>query len=119
MSHPQSENDRQQSVNKFGCCILNNPRAVIRHLPIIELLATFIGNIVCVDTATPQNERQRSVNRSSTDHQHSVNRLSTERQQFWVWITYIPSSLLWHIPIINVFAYFLNKSDRDMVSVPV
>jgi hypothetical protein len=83
-SHPQSENERQQSVKNFGCCILYNPWAVIRHLGIIEVLAAIIGNIVCVDTATPQNERQQSVNRSSTEHQHSVNRLSTECQQFWV-----------------------------------
>ena len=83
-SHPQSENERQQSVNEFGHCILYNPRAAIRHLPIIEVLAAFIGNIVCVDTATPQNERQQSVNRLSTEHQHSVNRLSTECQWFWV-----------------------------------
>jgi len=83
-SHPPSENERQQTVNNFGCCILYNPRAVIRHLPIIEVLAAFIGNIMCVDTATLQNERQQSVNRLSTEHQHSVNRLSTECQQFWV-----------------------------------
>jgi hypothetical protein len=81
--HPQSENERQQSVNNFGCCILYNPRAVIRHLPIIEVLAAFIGNIVSVDTATPQNEHQHSVNELSTEHPHSVNRLSTECQQFW------------------------------------
>jgi hypothetical protein len=83
-SHPQSENERQQSVNNFGCCILYNPRALIRYLPILEVLAAFIGNIVCVDTATPQNERQQSVNGLSTEHQHSVNRLSTECQLFWV-----------------------------------
>jgi len=57
---------------------------VIWHLPIIEVLAAFIGNIMCVDTATPQNECQQSVNRLSTEHQHSINRLSTECQQFWV-----------------------------------
>jgi hypothetical protein len=54
---------------------------VLRHLPIIEVLAVFIGNIVCVHTATIQNERQQSVNRASTEHQQSVNRASTERQQ--------------------------------------
>jgi len=83
-SHPQSENERQQNVNNFGCCILYNPRAVIRHLSIIEVLAAFIGNIVCVNTATPQTERQQSVNRLSTEHQHSLNGLSTECQRFRV-----------------------------------
>ena len=83
-SHPKSENERQQSVNNFGCCILYNPRAVIQHLSILGVLAAFIGNIVCVETATPQTERQQSVNRLLTEHQHSVNGLSTECQRFWV-----------------------------------
>jgi hypothetical protein len=83
-SHPQSANERQQSVNNFRCCILYNPRGVIRDLSVIEVLAAFIGNIVCVDTVPPQTERQQSVNRFSTEHQHSVNGLSTECQRFWV-----------------------------------
>jgi len=83
-SLPQSENERQQSVNDFVGSILCNPKAVIRHLSIIEVLAAFTGNIVCVDTATPQNEHQQSVNGLSTENPHSVNRLSTECQRFWV-----------------------------------
>ena len=83
-SQPQSENERQQSVNNFVCCILHNSMAVLRHLTIIEVLAAFIGNIVCVDTATRQNERQLSINRASTQHQHSVNRVSTECQRLCV-----------------------------------
>ena len=93
-SQPQSENERQQSVNAFVCCILYNPRAVLWQLPIIEVMAAFKGNIVCVDTATPHNERQQSVNRASTEcqqsinrasteHQHRVNRVSTECWRFW------------------------------------
>jgi hypothetical protein len=54
---------------------------VLRHLPIIEVFAAFIGNIVCVNSATPQTERQQSFNRVSTERQQSVNRASTERQQ--------------------------------------
>jgi len=57
---------------------------VIWHLSIIEVLAAFIGNILCVDTATPQTECQQSVNRLSTEHRHNVNGLSTECQRFWV-----------------------------------
>jgi len=67
-SQPQSEIERQQSVNDFVCCILYNSMAVLRHLPIIEVLAAFTGNVVFVDTATQQNERQQSVNRASTEH---------------------------------------------------
>jgi hypothetical protein len=79
-SLPQSENERQQSVNDFVGCILCNPKAVLRHLSIIEVLAAFTGKIVCVDTATPPNERQQSVNRASTERQQSVNRASSPRQ---------------------------------------
>jgi hypothetical protein len=60
-SQAQSENERQQSVNDLVCCILHNSRAVPHHLPIIEVLAAFIGIIVCIDTATPPNEHQHSV----------------------------------------------------------
>jgi hypothetical protein len=63
-SQPQAENERQQSVNDLLCCMLHNPRAVLRHLPMFEVLAAFIGNIVCINNATPQNERQQSVNRA-------------------------------------------------------
>jgi hypothetical protein len=72
-SHPQSENERQQSINNFGCSILYNSRAVLQHLPVIEVLGAFIGNLMFVDTATPQNERLQSINRSSTEYQHSIN----------------------------------------------
>jgi hypothetical protein len=78
-SYPQSEDERPQSVNNLVCCILYNPRAVLLHLPIIEVLAAFIGNIVCIDTATPQTQGQYSVNRASTEHQQSINSASTQR----------------------------------------
>jgi len=85
---PHSENEHQWSVNCFGCCIMYNPRAILRLLPIIEVLADFIGNMVDVVCATTKmsinrasTERQQSVNRASTERQQSVNRASTERQQ--------------------------------------
>jgi len=31
------------------CCILYHPRAVLCYLPIIKVLAAFIGNMVCVN----------------------------------------------------------------------
>ena len=76
--------ERQWSVNDFGCCILYNPRAIQRLLPIIEVLATCIGNTVYVDVASPENERQQSVNTEVTERQQRINRASTERQQSWV-----------------------------------
>jgi hypothetical protein len=79
-----SENEHQQSVNNFVCCTLYNPKPVLRHLCIIEVLPGLIDNIVCVDTVAPENERQQSVNGTSTEHQHSVNRVSTECQRCWV-----------------------------------
>ena len=83
-SQPHSQNERQQSINDFGCCILYNPRAMLRLLPIFEVLAAFIGNIVNVDVASPENESQQSLNRVSTERQQSFKRASTERQRFWV-----------------------------------
>jgi len=63
---------------------LYDPRAMLLVLPIIEVLAAFIGNTVYVDVASPDNEHQRSVNTASTERQQSINRASTERQQSWV-----------------------------------
>jgi len=118
-----SENERQQSVNDFVCCILYNPRAVLRHLCIIEVLVAFIGIIVFVDTVTPRNERQQSVNTASRERQQSINTVSTECQQsvnaFGCCIMYIPRALLRHMSIINVLAAILCKCDRDMVTAPV
>jgi len=118
-----SENERQQSVNDFVCCILYNPRAVLQHLSIIEVLAAFIGNIVIVNTVTPWNERQPSVNTASTERQQSMNTESTECQQsvnaFGCCIMYIPRALQRHMSIINVLVAVLCKCDRDMVTAPV
>jgi hypothetical protein len=66
--------EHHQSTNKFGCCNLYNPRAVLFYLPIIKVLATFRGNMVRVNVTTPENERQQSINRVSSEHQQS-----------WVW----------------------------------
>ena len=57
-----------------------NPRAILRLLPIIKVLADFIGNIVNVVFATSK----VSVNRASTEGQQRVNRALTEHQLFWV-----------------------------------
>ena len=118
-----SENERQQSVNDFVCCILYNPRAVLQHWSIIEVLAAFRGNIVIVNTVTPRNERPPSVNTASTERQQSMDTESTECQQsvnaFGCCIMYIPRALLRHLSIINVVAAVLCKCDRDMVTAPV
>jgi len=76
-SQQQSENERQQIVNDFECWIVYNPMAVLWHLLMIEELEAFVGNIVLVNTATPQNKCQQSVNRASTERQQSINRVST------------------------------------------
>jgi hypothetical protein len=99
------------------------------HLSMIKVLAAFTGDIVCVDAATPPNERQQSVNkhqhsanRASTEHRHRINRLSTEGQQsvndFGHCILNNPRALQWQISIIIVLAAVLSKSDRDMVTAP-
>jgi len=96
---------------------------VLQHLSIIEVLAAFIGNIVIVNTVTPRNERQPSVNTPSTERQQSMNKESTECQHsvntFGCCIMDIPRALLRHMSIINVLAAVLCKWDRDMVTAPV
>jgi hypothetical protein len=67
-------NERPQSINDFMCYILYNPRAVLQHISLIEVLPAFIDNIMFVDTVPPRNERQQSV----TMPQQSVNRVSTQ-----------------------------------------
>jgi len=54
-----------------------NQRAVLWCLPIIEALLVFMGNMLSVDVATPENERQQSVNTASTEHQQSINKAPT------------------------------------------
>jgi len=129
-SQPQSENERQQSVNDFVCCILCHPRAVLRLVSIIEVLVAFIGKIVNEDVASPDNEHQQSVNRASTECQQSVNRAlaerqqsvsraSTERQQSWVLHLVDSNTVLRHLLIINVLADFVCKRQGDMVTAPI
>jgi hypothetical protein len=117
------ENERQQSVSDFVCYILYNPRAVLRHISLIEVSAACIGNIVFVDTVKPRNERQQSVTPPSTERQQSINTVVTECQQsvnaFGCCIMYIPRALLRHIFIMNVSAAILCKRDRDMVTAAV
>ena len=80
---------------------------MLRHIPIIEVFATFMGDMFSVNVTTPQNERQQSVNTALTEHQQRVNNASTECQQsvnnFWCCILYNPRSVLWHLPIIEVW----------------
>src|SRR5258705_493837 len=71
------ENEPKHRLFHFMSFFLYNPTAVLWHLSIIKVLAAFIGNIVCVDTVTPQNEHQQSINSASTEHQQSINRAST------------------------------------------
>jgi hypothetical protein len=58
-----SPNERQQSVNDFRPCILENQRAVRHHWSIIELSAVFLVTTACDKIVTMyQNERHWSVN---------------------------------------------------------
>ena len=121
-SQPQSKNKRQQRVKDSVYCILYNRRAVLRHLLIIEQLAAFIGNIMCINTATPQNERQHIINRASTKRQKSINTASIECQHsvnnFGCWILHNPKALIWHIPRSNLLAAVMSKRDYDIVTAP-
>jgi len=41
----RASTEHQQSINNLGCCILYDSRAVLRHLPRINALAVFVGQI--------------------------------------------------------------------------
>jgi len=64
-----------------------------------------------------------SINKASTERQHSIIAASTECQQsvnnFVRCILNNPSTLLQHIPRINVLAAVMSKRDRNMVTAPV
>ena len=58
-----SPNERQQSVNDFRPCILENQRAVELNWLIIEISAVLLVKTACDKIVNMyQNERQRSVN---------------------------------------------------------
>ena len=57
----------EQSVNSLGCCILYDSRAVLRHLPIINVLVAFVGKSECNTVTDPLWKWA-----------------STERPRFWV-----------------------------------
>jgi hypothetical protein len=57
--------EHQQSINDFHYCICDNPRPMLVHLPILEVLPTIVGNMLNVDIATPKNDHQLSTNRAS------------------------------------------------------
>ena len=111
-----------------------NTRAVLRLLPIMEVLASIIDTKVNVDVAIHNNQCQQTINRASTErqlsvnrppieHQQSVNRVSTEHQQsinnLGCCILYDSRAVLRHLPIINIVAAFVGKRERDKVTAPV
>jgi len=66
---------------RFRVLHLVESKGYAAALPIIKVLAILLGNTAYVDVASPENERQHSVNKASTQRQHSVNTASTERRQ--------------------------------------
>jgi len=52
ISLPPPKNLRQWSVKDFWSHIMDNPRALQRHTPIIIILAAFLGKNVSADIAT-------------------------------------------------------------------
>jgi len=107
----------QQSVNTFGSCIMYNPRTLLRHRPISNILAAILCKWDRDKVTTPvrkwaSKERQQSMNTESTESQQSVN-------AFGCCVMFIPRALLQHMSIINVLAAVLCKCNRDMVTAPV
>ena len=82
---------------------------MLRFLPIIKVLAVFIGNMVNVIVSIQKNERQQSVNSGSRERQQSINYVGC-------CISYNPRAVLRHLPLINVLAAFVGKREGDMVT---
>jgi hypothetical protein len=43
MSVNRASTEHPMSINNLGCCILNNPRAVLQHLPILNVIPAVIS----------------------------------------------------------------------------
>ena len=57
------KNELQRWVNNFGPCIIENPRAVLRHYAIIRSSAAFLRKtVVRILLLCPNTERQQSIN---------------------------------------------------------
>jgi hypothetical protein len=52
ISLPPPKNQHQQSINDYLSCIMDNSRAEQRHIPIIIMVAAFLGNNGREDIAT-------------------------------------------------------------------
>jgi len=103
MSVNRVSTEGQLSVKDFGCCMLYNPRAVLRHLPINEVFPAVVGNMVSVDVATSRNQRQPSVNRAS---------------QFSLFYFYTPVAIQPHLHIIQVLRNIMCNMGRVTVATP-
>jgi len=62
MSIDRASTEHQQSVNNYHYCIWYNPRAMLPHLPIIDVLPAIMGNTGRVNVTTPE----MSINSAST-----------------------------------------------------
>ena len=89
----------------------------------MEVLAAFLGTIVNIDLASPDNDCQPSINRGSSERQKSITTESTECQQsvnnLGCCILYGSGPLLRHLCIINVLAAFVGTWESDIVTAPV
>ena len=87
----------QYSINHFGCCILYNPRAILRHLPINNIMAANIGKwegdmVIAPVWKWASTERQRlwvlhvvSSKGCGTAYIHYRGIVRLYRQYGWCW----------------------------------
>jgi len=98
-SSQYSPNERQQSVNDFRPCILENQSAVRHHWLIMGLSAAFLVKPACDKIVTMyQNERQRSIN------------------NFWSCILDNLTAIECRIPTISLSAAFNGKNASDDIA---
>jgi len=92
--------EHQQRVNYLGCWLMDNLRAMHRFLPIIEVLAAVVGNMVNIAVATPENEHQLSV------------------KAFGWCILDNPRAMLRLLPIIDILGAFVGNMVNVAVAIP-
>ena len=94
-----SPNERQQRVNNFGTCILDNQSALQHNWSIIKLLVAILVNTACDKIVTmSQNERHWSVN------------------NFWSCIFYNLTAIECRIPTMTLTEAFNGKNASDDIT---
>jgi len=113
VEHQQSiritSTERQQSINRAST-ILGVAFCIIQgRCYCVYPESKYWPHLRAIWSVSMSLHRIMIVNRSSTEHQQSINSLGC-------CIVYNPTTVLWHLPIINVLAAVIGKRDWRIVT---